>query len=294
MSDIKITNARQLIAEALINYYKKHGACERKRYFAPGIDSLKLTREQLADKHSDGTFTKYRALTGSIINELEKAGKIEIKQELEKRKAPKPVVLKEKPIDQRVEKRYPKTAIGDCLKAQHQKYVLFLDKELSFGDYFATLRETLIGAIHIVGGAFLEKLSLEVAKKVYGRRLIADSDKIRGGNNDHGIDGELKVVDEFGIEETIFIQSKLSEKGERAIRNFVGALRLEGGDKGIFVTASTIDTRARAYFKNKCQQHKIIIIGKEELSELLLKHKIGVTHDQSGNVLVDDTYFMPE
>lgn len=74
-----IPNARKLITTALLEFYKLRGVRARYDFFKPGLDSLKLSKTQLEDRQSNGVYVKYRALTGTIINELINANKIAVK-----------------------------------------------------------------------------------------------------------------------------------------------------------------------------------------------------------------------
>lgn len=73
---ITIPDARNKITEATIAYCKKHVNFDRKELFKPGVDSLALTKEQLTDTSPGSTYTKYKALIGTIINELVQKGTI--------------------------------------------------------------------------------------------------------------------------------------------------------------------------------------------------------------------------
>ena len=74
-----LPDAREKITAALKNYAKKHGAVKRNDLFKPAIDCLGLKPAQLQDKSSESLYCRYRSLTGSIINDLIRAGSIKIK-----------------------------------------------------------------------------------------------------------------------------------------------------------------------------------------------------------------------
>lgn len=113
---------------------------------------------------------------------------------------------------------FPNTAVGTLIRSLYEKYQKFLLSQISQIDYQKAIMTTAISVIKENGGAFFEKLSLDLVKAMYGDHVIKDSDKITGGSNDRGIDAELKIVDEAGFEEKVVIQSKLSECGEKTIR----------------------------------------------------------------------------
>lgn len=369
-----IPNARKIITEALINFYKHRGARPQAEFFKPGLDSLKLTKEEMNDHQSNGLYAKYRALTGTIIKELIVAGTIEVKipsqidlvsdtdflkkaptvkkvdksplkilkerQELivqtiaekyltseEQKSGPKINKLKSYVGDKRqaskiengtfkdvieyVEKwfaknekivilppkngsrNYPNTGIGKCLNRQYQIYLRYLNRNIKKEEYLKEFENSLISAIHILGGEFFEKLSLDVVKKVYGDRLVPNSDQLIGGTNDHGIDAKLEITDEFGVCDIVYIQSKIGEKGEKAIREFVGALTIENGHKGIFVTAGSVSTQNRKYFESRNRARKLSIIGREELLTLMIKYHVGIKMEKQ-DIIIDDDYFLSE
>lgn len=367
-----IPNARKLITTALLEFYKLRGVRARYDFFKPGLDSLKLSKTQLEDRQSNGVYVKYRALTGTIINELINANKIAVKDHSfndgekpeqivpvklptkkalpvqtltqrrrlivqtitskyltsdEQKHGPKINKLKSFVNDKRQtknielgtledaiayvdkwfiknqeinlsstkvnKKQYPNTDIGQCLDKQYQLYLRYVNHNISKKEYEKELQNALICAIQILGGAFFEKLSLDIIKKVYGNRVVANSDKLNGGPHDHGIDAELKVADEFGMQDLVHIQSKLSEKGEKAIREFVGAMTLENGNKGIFMSAGSISYQTRKYFENRNRARKLTIIGREELIALMKEHSVGVKTQQQ-EFIIDDDYFLSE
>lgn len=377
-----IPNARKIITEALINFYKQRGARPQPEFFKPGLDSLKLTKAEMSDHQSNGLYAKYRALTGTIIKELIVAGTIDVKipsqidsltdaefikkpptakkpakesirtldkspvkilkerRELiiqtiadkyltseEQKNGPKINKLKSfvgdkrqiskiengtfKEVIEYVEKwfvkneriavippkngakHYPGTGIGKCLNRQYQIYLRYLNHDIKKDEYLKEFENTLISAIHILGGEFFEKLSLDVVKKVYGNRLVPNSDSLIGGTNDHGIDAKLEITDEFGVCDIVYIQSKIGEKGEKAIREFVGALTIENGHKGIFVTAGSVSTQNRKYFESRNRARKLSIIGREELLELMKKHLVGIKIEKQ-EMVIDDDYFVSE
>lgn len=93
-------------------------------------------------------------------------------------------------------------------------------------------------------------------------------------SGDGGIDGIINE-DQLGLEK-IYIQAKRyteSKVRETEIRNFIGAM---SGDtrKGIFVTTSTFDEKAKT--KAKDAHHTIILIDGSRLVDLMHKFNVGV------------------
>lgn len=71
---IIIPNAREKITKAILEFIKKSKKVEKEELFKVGIKALDLTKDQLKDKSSDSTNTRYKALTGTIIAELIQQG----------------------------------------------------------------------------------------------------------------------------------------------------------------------------------------------------------------------------
>lgn len=71
-----IPKARDIITNALIEYCNSIVPKDRKELFYPAIKALGLNKDELSDNSTDSTNTKYKALTGTIINELIQQGSI--------------------------------------------------------------------------------------------------------------------------------------------------------------------------------------------------------------------------
>lgn len=372
---INIENAREKIESALKTYFKKHGAVEREKLFKPGMDSLGLTKEQLKDKSSDSTHTRYKALTGSIINELIKAGSIILLDQQPIVKAKSDVVKQQDPIaeskkkirdyliskyltdDEQKDKNdkskmnllksiisdkinyqiiaegtfedacavietkfkkyakvgdaanaqsvgvqnklYPTTLIGNCLRNQYEKYNKITKKSMSQEEYDKELSRTVVEAINILGGTFLEKLSLNLVKSIYGSRVVDGTDKLIGGADDHGIDAEICLKDEVGFEDKIVIQAKTKKDdeaqiGEKIIREFVGSMILAGAKKGILITNAVIHKDARNFCRKSDEAGRLVFIDKNDLIKLMTKYNVGIKQDTHGNNMIDDGIFLLE
>jgi len=109
-------------------------------------------------------------------------------------------------------------------------------------------------------------------------------------SGDGGIDGIINQ-DQLGLEK-IFIQAKRYSENkirEKDIRDFIGAM---SGDtsRGVFVTTSTFDDGAK--IKAKEAHHKIILIDRNRLVELMHKFGIGVQTKEVYEVKeVDEDFF---
>jgi restriction system protein len=120
-----------------------------------------------------------------------------------------------------------------------------------------------------------------------------DSGIVVGRGGDGGIDGLIRE-DRLGLE-TIYVQAKrwTHTVGRPDIQQFAGALQGQRARKGVFITASTFSSEARA-FPNTIQT-TIILIDGAQLAELMIDHDIGVTTAERLEIKrVDSDYFDEE
>lgn len=96
---------------------------------------------------------------------------------------------------------------------------------------------------------------------------------------DGGVDGVVNQ-DHLGLDR-IYIQAKRWEGsvGRPVIQGFVGALAGVGASKGVIMTTSTFAQPAQEYVKTLTDRRIILVDGKR-MSELMLKHSIGVSTKQ--------------
>ncbi len=123
----------------------------------------------------------------------------------------------------------------------------------------------------------------------------ADAGKALGRSGDGGIDGIIKE-DRLGLD-TIYIQAKRwadRPVGRPDVQQFQGALSGHGAVKGIFITTSYFTKEAVEYAAG-LRNSKLVIIGGEELAELMIDHGIGVATAATYEVKrVDSDYFAEE
>jgi restriction system protein len=97
-----------------------------------------------------------------------------------------------------------------------------------------------------------------------------------GKSGDGGIDGIISQ-DKLGLDR-IYLQAKRYGAGNSVqapeIRNFLGALMGNQGDRGVFLTTSTFSPGARAAAGNV--PARIVLIDGEELVDLMIDHEVGV------------------
>lgn len=189
--------------------------------------------------------------------------------------------------------KFPNTLVGACLRNQYEKYQKYLAGGISYNEYQKSLSETLIKATYENGGAFFEKVSLDLIKAVYADDVVPNSDKITGGPSDYGIDGELKIKDKCGFIEKVVIQAKLNSCGEKLIREFMGSMSYAGAQKGIFITLAVIDWRTREFAKSVLKTTKqLLLIGRAELLQKMFECSVGLKTDKYENLVIDNSYFI--
>ena len=131
------------------------------------------------------------------------------------------------------------------------------------------IKDELLSKLKVIDPYAFEKIILILLKKMGYGDFIETSK-----SGDGGIDGIINE-DQLGLEK-IYIQAKRFTENkvrETDIRNFIGAM---SGDthKGIFVTTSTFDEKAKIKARNA--HHKIILLDGSKLVDLMHKFNVGV------------------
>jgi restriction system protein len=139
--------------------------------------------------------------------------------------------------------------------------------------------------------AFFEKLVVELIIKM-GYGYDAKSGVVSGRSHDGGIDG-IVSEDRLGLDK-IYIQAKCYDGNiisRPAVQSFVGAM--ENVQKGVFITTSSFSKSAKEY-ANKGQHNKTIrLIDGEELTNSMVRYKVGVQVIDSVSIYkIDEDYFI--
>ena len=109
---------------------------------------------------------------------------------------------------------------------------------------------------------------------------------------DGGVDGVVNQ-DHLGLDR-IYIQAKRWEGsvGRPVIQGFVGALAGVGASKGVIMTTSTFAQPAQEYVRTLTDR-RIILVDGQMMSELMLKHGIGVSTKQTFVIQrMDEDFFL--
>jgi restriction system protein len=113
-----------------------------------------------------------------------------------------------------------------------------------------------------------------------------------GRSGDGGIDG-IVSLDRLGLQK-VYVQAKKwkGQVGSPEIQSFMGALQLQGADKGVLITSGTISGPARDAAKQA--RGSVVLIDGVRLAELMIEHGIAVTNETLRLPKVDTDYFEGE
>ena len=257
---------------------------------------LNLTPDELAETISSGQSTLYNRVSwcktylqkAGLINRPER-GKFKITDKGNK-------ILSEgtKITDKLLLERFPSYVEFKFGKKQPTKENVISEKtpqelfDVSYKEITDNLAEELLESIMSVSPKFFESLVVKLMEGMgYGTGEVTPYVK------DSGIDGiiygdKLKF-DRIGIQAKHFkIDSTI---GAPDIRQFIGALRSQGFDKGIFITSSKFSKEA---IKEAERNHIILVDGKK-LTELMIEFDVGVSTQKVYKIKrVDNDFFSEE
>lgn len=113
-----------------------------------------------------------------------------------------------------------------------------------------------------------------------------------GRSGDGGIDG-IVPLDRLGLQK-VYVQAKKwkGQVGAPEIQGFMGALHLQGADKGVLITSGTISGPAREAARQA--RGSVVLIDGERLTELMIEKKVGVAADDLVIPKIDSDYFDAE
>jgi len=152
------------------------------------------------------------------------------------------------------------------------------------------LAQELLETVKSVSPAFFERLVVDLLVKMGYGGTRRDAGQAVGGSGDGGIDGIIKE-DRLGLD-VVYVQAKRWEGSvsRPEIQKFAGALQGQRARKGIFITTSCFTAAAREYVS--LIESKIVLIGGEELAQLMIDHNVGVAPFAAYELKrVDSDYF---
>lgn len=156
--------------------------------------------------------------------------------------------------------------------------------------YTENLQSELLSKLKQIDPVKFEQIVLQLMEKMnYG---VGSLTKM---SHDGGVDGIIDE-DELGLEK-IYLQAKRysdNKVNEKEMQNFAGALGCSPVRKGVFITTSFFDERAKK--KAASVQGKIIrLVDGEELTKLMIKHNLGVQVKTKIEIKkIDEDFFSEE
>lgn len=169
---------------------------------------------------------------------------------------------------------------GELLESSYQKLREGLSTEL-------------LNTVKECSAAFFERLVIDVLVKMGYGGSRKEAGKAVGRSGDEGIDGIINE-DRLGLD-IIYIQAKRWQApvGRPEIQKFAGALQGHRANKGIFITTSAFTREAEDYIAKI--NSKIVLIGGEQLSQLMIDHNVGVALVTSYETKkIDSDYFIED
>lgn len=159
--------------------------------------------------------------------------------------------------------------------------------------YAESLQKELLSKLKQVDPVRFEQIVLTLMEKMnYG---VGSMTKL---SHDGGIDGIIDE-DELGLEK-IYLQAKRysdNKVNEKEMQNFAGALSCSPVRKGVFITTSYFDEKAKKKADDASKKGLIIrLINGEELTRLMIKHNVGVQPKQPPIEIkkIDEDFFSEE
>ncbi len=154
-----------------------------------------------------------------------------------------------------------------------------------------SVRLDLLERIMRASPVFFEGLVLDLLHAMGYGTSRSDLQRV-GGSGDGGIDG-IVSLDRLGLEK-VYVQAKrwTNKVGSPEIQTFMGALQLQGADKGVLLTTSdftrdAVDTASRG-------RGRIVLVNGTRLANLMIDHSVGVTPKPVNVPRVDSDYFDDE
>ena len=138
-----------------------------------------------------------------------------------------------------------------------------------------SIKQLLLQTILSSNPAFFERLVIDLLIKMGYGGDFPEAGIVTGGPGDGGIDGIIKE-DRLGLDK-IYIQAKRYSDNKirkKELQQFVGAM--ENVQKGVFITTSSFDSKAKDYASK--QQKSLALIDGDNLCELMIVHGVGVSN----------------
>ena len=168
--------------------------------------------------------------------------------------------------------------------------------EETLQDAYEVLRKNLaadlLEQVKKASPAFFESLVVDVLVRMGYGGSRKDAGEAIGQAGDEGIDGIIKE-DRLGLD-IIYIQAKRWEStvGRPEVQRFTGALEGKRARKGVFITTSSFSREAEDYAGRIGT--RVILIGGQRLTELMIDHGVGVRTDATYELKRIDVDYFPD
>ena len=163
--------------------------------------------------------------------------------------------------------------------------------EAAYKEHLGSIQSQVLNLITSRTPAFFERLVVDLLLKM-GYGYDGNSGIVTGRSHDGGIDGIINE-DKLGLD-LIYIQAKRYNEnvsvGRKEVQAFVGAM--ENVNKGVFITTSKFTKEAISFIER--QQNNVKLIDGRLLSELIVKHQVGISTVHTMSVLRLDTDYYTE
>jgi len=165
--------------------------------------------------------------------------------------------------------------------------------EASYLNLRQTLAQELLDRVKKCPPKFFERLVVDLLVSMGYGGSRKDAGQAIGQSGDEGIDGIIKE-DKLGLD-VVYLQAKRWEAtgGRPVVQALAGSLEGQRARKGVLITTSQFSQDAKDYVSRI--EKKIILIGGEELAQLMIDYGIGVTELRTYSVRkMDLDYFEEE
>lgn len=155
------------------------------------------------------------------------------------------------------------------------------------------LRQQLLQEVRKVTSEFFERLVVDLLVKMGYGGTVRDAARVVGGTGDEGIDGVIKE-DRLGLN-TIYVQAKQWQGpvGRPKLMEFIGALKGQKANSGVFITTSKFTNDAIDYVSKI--DSRVILIDGDQLADLMIDFHVGVSPFTTYEIQkLDSDYFSEE
>jgi restriction system protein len=157
-----------------------------------------------------------------------------------------------------------------------------------------TIAKDLLDRLTKGSPTFFEKAVISLLQAIGYGGSRKDAARAIGRVGDGGVDGVIEQ-DAFGLER-VYVQSKRYAQNVAVsapeIQKFVGSLNSKKANKGVFVTTSYFTDPAIT--ESEKTTYNIILINGKRLTELMIRHNVGVRNEETLYIKKIDEDFFPE